>query len=233
MADKSVTEQKIIDIVKAKFPLNCQIVDNAAKHFDFIKQYLQHLSTELTAELASTHKRYQAKYVETESNQTEIQIGEDTIWFHLHPNLFRINEANPIYRFSYLKDDINRAQCAVINVYNFLTDTLINKRENDLGILIARIFINVDNHFIMETRRPIGILYNDLSNDVLDQEKLKEIVGGLVLHCLEHDLVAQPYDQVQTISYQELSRNNFSRSISGAKQLGFKFKSEEDPGLTA
>ena len=132
-----------------------------------------------------------------------------------------------------MKDDINRAQCAVINVYNFLTDTLINKRENDLGILIARIFMNSENHFIMETRKPIGILYNDLSNDVLDEEKLKDMVGGLVLHCLEHDLIAQPYEQVQTISYQELSRNNFSRSISGAKQLGFKFRSEEDPGLTA
>ena len=75
MADKSSTEQKINDIVKTKFPLNCLIVDNAAKHFAFIKEYLQHLSAELNAKLASTNKRYQAKYVETESNQAEIQIG--------------------------------------------------------------------------------------------------------------------------------------------------------------
>lgn len=233
MADKSTTEQKIFDLVKAKFPINCLIIENANKHFAYIRHYLRQLSLDLTEVLSSTNKRYQAKYFESDTNQTEIQIGEDTIWFHLHPNLFRISESNPAYRFSYLKENISLAECAVINVYNFLTDTIINKRETDFGVLIARIFINSENHFIMETRKPIGVLYNDLSNDVLDEAKLKEMISGLVLHCLEHDLIAQPYEQVQTITYQELSRNNFSRSISGAKQLGFKFKSQDDPDVIA
>ena len=173
MGQEQSIEQKITELANVKFSMNCQITEHTSHHFTSLKQCLRKLAEHITEVLQTKDKKYKSTYFEADDNQAEIQIGEDTVWFHLHPNLFRINEANPAYRFSYLKDDINRAHCAVIIVYNFLTDTLVNKRENDLGILIARIFVNVDHHFIVETRKPMGINYNDLANDVLDDAKIK------------------------------------------------------------
>ena len=52
---------------------------------------------------------------------------------------FCISPDNPAYRYSYLRDDEYRSRCAVIHVYNFLSDPLAERRSDDYGMLIARI----------------------------------------------------------------------------------------------
>ena len=41
-----------------------------------------------------------------------------------------------------------RTYCGVINMYNFLSDSFKYNRENDLGYLIGRMFINKENTFV-------------------------------------------------------------------------------------
>ena len=44
-----------------------------------------------------------------------------------------------------------RSFCGVINIYNFLSQTLLKyNRLNDAGFLIASVFINKDYHFFVE-----------------------------------------------------------------------------------
>ena len=45
---------------------------------------------------------------------------------------------------------------------------LLNTIEsNDLGYLIGRIFINHENHFMVQGKRQLGFLYNDFINQLL------------------------------------------------------------------
>ncbi|MBS1763613.1 MAG: hypothetical protein JSS90_01465 [Bacteroidetes bacterium] len=224
------TDNKILQLIQKRFPLNCQATDYAEKTFAFIKSWLAAFADDISKKYQPTNKRYRVKFYDTDNNQCELQLGEDTLWFHLHPNLFRITPENPAYRFSYLRDDEYRSQCAIINVYNFLSDSLAEKRDDDYGILIARIFINYENHFMVEGKRQIGMLYNNITNDIMDTEKTGNLLEQIIVFCIEHDLFAQPFDQVPAMSYHEISSGSFGSNISGSKQLGFRLKTDDSTG---
>ena len=71
-----------------------------------------------------------------------------------------------------------RSFCGVINIYNFLSDSLKYNRLNDAGFLIARIFINKDNHFFVEGDAELGFLFNDLINQKINKEQLENIINS-------------------------------------------------------
>jgi hypothetical protein len=221
-------EDKITELVLSRFPVNCKIMELANGHFSILKGYLKSFAEQLNSKLQSSNKRYRIKYYSNNETQVEIQLGEDTLWFNLHPNLFRVNESNPVYKYSYMKEDIYRSQCAVINIYNFLSDSLANKRENDFGILVARILINSENHFMMEGKKNLGLLANDIANDVLDEFKLKNLLSHVIYYTLENDLMVQEFNQVPLMSYREVSSNSFSNALDESKRLGFKLKTDGD-----
>lgn len=222
-------DERIAELVKAKIPLTTATLENAQKHFAILKSLAHNLYQQIENSLGQKEEHAKIKFEEGRPNQCEIRLGDDTIWFHLQPNIFKIIDGHPLYKSSYIKENELRAHCAVINVYNFLTDTLIRKRNDDVGFLVTRIFINSESHFMVEGKKHFGLLFNDFSNDVLDNEKLEKIIKQIVLFCLEHDMVIPPFEAVQTITFEEISQNNCSAFSSEGKKLGFRFKSEDQP----
>jgi hypothetical protein len=218
---------KIAQLIKTHFPLNCKIVEFTTGHFNEIKNYLKKFVESTATYYQAPNKRQRIKFYDTGSNQCELQLGDDTLWFHLHPNLFRISPDNPAYRYSYLRDDEYRSRCAVIHVYNFLSDSLAERRSDDYGMLIARIFVNYENHFMVEGRKQLGMLFNDISNDILTEQRLNDVLEQVILFCLQYDLFAQPFDQVPAMSYREISSGSFGSAVASSKQLGFKLKAED------
>lgn len=222
-------DEKIKELVKTKIPLTIATLENGQEHFAVLKSLAHNLYQQIEESIEQKDHLSNIKFAEDRPNQCEIRLGDDTIWFHLQPNIFKIIDGHPQYKNSYLKENDLRAHCSVINVYNFLTDTLVRKRNDDVGFLVARIFINSENHFMVEGKKHFGLLFNDFSNDVLDAEKLEKILKQIVLFCLEHDLVIPPFEVVQTITFKEITENNCSTFSSEGKKLGFRFKSEEPP----
>ena len=214
------TKDKIFNLIQTRFPLNCTISDYATRQLSAIKTYLKKFADDINLQYQPAHKRQRVKFYDTGALQCELQLGDDTLWFHVHPNLFRISSNHPAYRFSYLRDDDYRSQCAVINIYNFLSDSLAEQRNDDYGILIARIFINYENHFMVEGRKQIGMMFNDIGNDVLDGQRLESLLEQVILFALEHDLFAQPFDQVPALSYREIASGSYGGNVSASKQLG-------------
>ena len=51
-------------------------------------------------------------------------FGGDLLMFQMHSNVFSFEESNPIHKHSYVQKKSSRAFCGVINVYNFLADSL-------------------------------------------------------------------------------------------------------------
>ena len=71
---------------------------------------------------------------------------------------------------------------------------------NDMGYMIARVFINKDDHYLVEGRRQLGYLYNDFVNEILDRKAWRKIFESALLYSLDFDLLVPPYDQVNTTS---------------------------------
>jgi hypothetical protein len=148
----------------------------------------------------------------------------------MHSNVYTFDDSHHINKSSYVKQQPFNAYCGMISIYNFLTDSFQYKRGNDLGLLIARIFINQENHFFVEGKRHLGIDFNDFDNDLIDSPRLTAIVEAAILHCLNFDIQTPPFDKVGAITVQEVMEKELATVVSTGKRLGFKFQSESDGG---
>ena len=70
-------------------------------------------------------------------------------------NVFDLPKNHAFKNSDYLKNDVERSFCGIINIYNFLSDSYRYKRLNDEVYLIGRIFINKDNNFFVEEKNQL------------------------------------------------------------------------------
>ncbi len=78
----------------------------------------------------------------------------------------------------------------------------------------------------MQGKKRLGFLYNNLQDDVMVREKLREMLYAVIDHVLEFDLLAPPYDQVSQVSVQELKQLYSDQAMSTGKRLGFRFQAD-------
>ena len=159
--------------------------------------------------------------------EAEFKIGGDMLIFSMHSNVFVFNREHPMWKLDYVKANPLNAYCGVFNIYNFLADSFKYNRYADLGYLVARIFVNRENHFFVEGKRQSGELVKDFGSDELTREYMKEIIETTIKYAIDFDLLVPPYDQVKIATVEQMqSEINHSRIQTG-KRLGFKFNSDD------
>jgi hypothetical protein len=94
------------------------------------------------------------------------------------------------------------------------------------GYLIARIFVNHENHFFTEGKRQLGFLYNDFESSELNENSLYNICESALLYCLDFDPSVPDYELVSSITVGAL-KDQIDYSMAPAqKKLGFRFYDE-------
>jgi hypothetical protein len=146
----------------------------------------------------------------------------------MHTNIFEFPRNHAVWQNSYVKDDPMRAYSGIISIYNFLADSFKYNRLNDVGYLIGRIFVNKDMHFLVEGKRQLGFLFNDFAQQKVDEESIKTIMEAAIQYAIDFDLLVPPFNQVQTVSVQEMNNITSSFSLKTGKRLGFNYKLQSD-----
>jgi len=157
----------------------------------------------------------------------QMRISGDTLVCSMHTNIFEFNREHKIWEVPYLKDEPLNSYCGIINIYNFLTDSFKYNRLQDLGYLIARIFINKDNHFFVEGKRQAAFQYKNFGKLTVSRKSLKEIIERAILYSMQFDLLVPPYDNVKIISVEQMSAKILSSLQQTGKRLGFQFNSDD------
>jgi hypothetical protein len=139
----------------------------------------------------------------------------------MHTNVFNFDENHFIHKSKYVEDDIANSYCGMIEIYNFLADSLKYQRVNDTGYLIGRIFINRENHFIVEGKGQMGFLFNDFGSQILTKEIFENIVEIAILYCIEFDLWAPPMEQIQEITVLDKIQQAGTIAHKTSKRMGF------------
>lgn len=156
--------------------------------------------------------------------QFQIRVGEDAIIFNLHPDVFELEPSHPLWKHSYVKDDPDRAFCGMISIYNFLHSSLEMGRGDDIGYLLARIFINAENHFFVEGKQQLGYLFNDFGSETVSSERMADVVLAAVHHCMESDLQVPPFESFAALNVMQIQAINGTGSNHFARPLGFHFQ---------
>ena len=228
MMDEKAAQELIFHTVKDKGVMKQDVFNNIILNFKILKQVLKEIGDNLSARVESVDERVIIEYKDIGEFEAQLRVAGDVLVFHMHTNVFKFDTQNSLWNTSYFKENGNRGYCGLINIYNFLNDSIKYNRVNDSGYMIGRLFVNAENHFMVEGKRQMGFLYNDIINSVIDKDKMKAIIQSAVLYTLDFDLFIPPYDEVKEVSVLEIQQLSDKQKLKTAKRLGFQFKADSD-----
>ena len=218
----------ILGALRSKSCMKQDVYHGTIALFAMMKELLQEIALDLESEVTKEDKRLTMAFVDKGATACELRVAGDVIIFHMHTNVFKLDQSHSLWKTSYLEEDELRGYFGVVNMYNFLSDSFTYNRERDLGYLVARLFLNRDKRFFVQGKRQLGFLYNDLAGNTLERARIKDVLLSAVLYVLEFDLLAPPYDQVNQVTVSEMNELNANLTISTGKRLGFRFQSDLD-----
>lgn len=216
----------VIEALCSKSCVKQDIYRRTQDVFAQLKEVASELANDLAEVVVKKDDRIQVVYKDVSATACELGLAGDVVFLNMHTNVFRLDQSNSLWKTSYLEEDEMRGYFGVVNMYNFLSDSLRYHREQDVGYLVARLFINKDGHFFMQGKRQLGFLFGDLAGNVLDRDALRKVLYSVANYVIEFDLLVPPYDQVQVVSVSEIKTLSANAQVSTGKRLGFRFQAD-------
>lgn len=196
--------------------------------FDELKTVLQDIATELNPNLGEKAPHVEVTYTDKGDFEAHLKFSGDTLVIMMHTNVFDFDENHYINKNKYIQEDPMREFCGMIQIYNFLTDSIRYNREQDMGYLIARIFVNKEQHFFIDGKRPLSFLFNDIEKNIITKEALRTILEEAMLFCLNFDLIAPPVDAINYITVEQKNMMSHSSGMPTSKTLGFTMQRDNN-----
>jgi len=222
-------KSSILESLKDKAKLKYLVYDNTKAAFELLKDVLKDLTEEYNDSVKDISEDNRLKFIYEERTETDISIrvASELILFSLHSNVFQFNRENDIWNNPYVMISPANAYSGMITMYNFLSDSFDFNRMEDLGYLVGRIFINRQNHFIVEGKRQIGFKQRDFEKAVLTRECLRTVVETALNYALNFDLLVPLYDNIKIASVAQMHEKELNARIRTGKRLGFRFNSDD------
>ncbi len=224
----SKKEARQLEGMVLKTNLKQEVYRKALGSFTLLKEVLKELADEYREVLKDkVEDQVLPVFQDKGPFNAEFKIGGDLLIFSMHSNVFVFDREHPIWKLDYIKANAMNSYCGVFNIYNFLADSFKYDRVEDLGYLIARIFINRENHFFVEGKRQSGELVKDFGSDEMTKEYMRDIIETAVQYAVDFDLLVPPYDQVKIATVEQMQVEINHSKIQTGKRLGFKFNSDD------
>ncbi|WP_206734483.1 hypothetical protein [Ancylomarina salipaludis] len=221
------TKSAILQTIREKSILKQLVYKNTSEVFAQLKQVLENLVLEYNTELQDELDAVKLEYVDRGKSEVQIRVASDILVFSMYSNVFQFDRDHAVWQKDYVKQKPDNAYSGIINIYNFLSDSFKYNRSEDLGYLVARIFINQEKHYIVEGKRQMGLLEHDLSQSISDENSLRKIVETAINYSLNFDLLVPPYDDVKILAVADIEEKIHNAKIKTGKRLGFQFKSDD------
>ena len=226
-------EEQILKIFKEKLKMKQQVYANTMEVFIEFKRILKEIVASYIKKLDSNHSKNWIEYKKRGKYQSSLKFGGDLILYNMHSNVFEFHKEHKIWNTPYAKKNKMSTYCGIINIYNFLYDSFKYNRNEDLGYLVGRIFINKDMHYFVEGKRQMSSLYKNFGNTTIDEKAIRNIIESSLQYILEFDLLVPPYENMKIISLELVQKKNQNYMTKTGKRLGFQFKSDDIQGEEA
>lgn len=221
-------QQKIFAALNQKARIKVQVNEVALDIFNQLKDVLGEMSNDLNDLLEEENERkVRLEYRDRGKYEAELKFADDVLVFSLHTDVFQFDRDHAVWKNPYVKANSFNSYCGVINVYNFLADSLKFNRGEDVGYLVARLFVNRDKYFFVEGKRQLRQKTSNFGKVMLVKEELVSFVEQAMLYSLEFDLLVPPYDLVKMATVEQINTKIESTRMRTGKRLGYKYNSDD------
>lgn len=227
MSSESANDRFFTKLV-SKSALKKQVYNNTWEVFQEMKMVADLIRFELDKRLTDQKRKVRIGFEDKSEFEAELRFSSDILLLSMHSNVFEFPRTHEVMKTPYIKEDPERSYSGLINIYNFLYDSFHYNRQNDVGYLVARIYINKDKFFLVEGKHQTGFYFNQFMHQAIDQEALRTIIEAAMNYCIDFDLLTPPYDLVKQVTVAEIMENTSMMQMKTGKRLGFKFQADHD-----
>ncbi len=201
------------------------IYRNTLQHFESLKGILANLAESWSSVIKAQDPSVEIVFKDKNRFECDFKFSGDTLCLCMHTNVFAFPPQHFVQQSPRVIVDPMLGYFGQIQIYNFLSDSFKYNRLGDEGLLLARIFVDRDSHFLVEGKQQFSFLYNDVEKQILNQEVLLKIILQSVQYCLDMDLMVPPYEQVNAVALGQFLLENGSSGHKTTKRLGFMSES--------
>lgn len=81
---------------------------------------------------------------------------------------------------------------------------------------------------MVQGKRQLGFLFNDMINATLDQAAMKSVIESAILYTLDFDMYLPPYEAIHQITVDDIQSLNHGIANTTGKRFGFQFGIESN-----
>ena len=211
-----------------KSKLKRLVYKNTYEAFQEFKKVADKIRLENETRLAQEKLPFKVEYRDKGEFEFELRFSGDSLIFIMHTNVFEFSRIHEVMKTPYIREDPERSYSGVIHIYNFLADSFRYNRMNDIGYLVARIFVNKDKFFLIEGKHQTKFYYNQFMGEPINQQAMRDIVESAMRYSIDFDLLVPPYDLIKETTVSDVMEHSFNMKLRTAKRLGFKFQADHD-----
>ncbi|MCB0733082.1 MAG: hypothetical protein H6608_09425 [Flavobacteriales bacterium] len=212
----------ILNGLNHKAALKQEVYDITVKCFSELRSCVADIQDELAPKILPENASVEVIMSDYGDFEFHLKFSGDTIVFIMHTNVFTFPPTHPSRRTDYIRSNPNLGYFGMIQIYNFLSDSIKYNRLSDEGYQLARIFINQEGNFFVEGKRKLGFIFNDVSKNKLTRKHMQTIIEQCMIFCLDFDLYVPPVGSYERITVQQKNYFNNPSGIATGKRLGFQ-----------
>ncbi len=222
------TSRELFKNLTEKGNLKQDVFTKTIETFNLFKQEAEILSTQYLPRMKKGKAMIPFEYSDRGEFEFRLRFAGDTLIFMMHTNIFQFSRDHLVMRTSYIKDDNRRSYSGIIHIFNFLADSFKYNRLNDIGYLIGRVFVNRENHYFIEGKREVGLLYNNFATARINRRAVQRIIRSAMLYTINFDLLIPPYGDMKEVNVREMQTALDAMLIKTGKRMGFRFEADEN-----
>ena len=224
----STLREKILDAIVRKSTLKQQIFDNTFSTFNDLKETLFEMASEIDDELdGKLDRRVRIEYRDRGKFEAQLQVASDILLFQMHTDVFEFDSNHIIWQNNYLQQNRENSYTGVINIYNFLSDSLKYNRNADEGYLIGRIFINREKCYFAEGKHQTILRPADFGTQKITREALIEIMETAINYAINFDPLMPPYEINKRVTVDQFNTKMDNSKFTTGKRLGYEYNLDD------
>lgn len=214
----------IVSLVGPKAKLRKQVEANITDGFETLCSVLQQMADEYSEALGPD---VAVRYERRASHVALFTLDADVLVFVQLTDVFNFDRDNQALKTPYVKEDAQRAAVGIVNVYNFMTDSFKYDRDEDMGYLVARIFVNAEGAFFVEGKRQRGVGVDHFGEQKVDADAWRRFAETALKYAAESDALVPPYEMLLQADMATLKGYILASKTKTAKRLGFGFNADD------
>ena len=166
-------KESLKDLVFNKSELKHTVYDATKETFELFRNTTRELISLFHERCVKEGKNVAFEFTDRGDFEFEVKFAGDILLFMMHTNVFEFSRDHQVMKTPYVREDTRRSYCGVIHIYNFLADSFAYQRDNDLGYMIGRVFVNLERHYFIEGKRELGMLYTNFNTSEITPESVQ------------------------------------------------------------